>query len=62
MPPTKNQHYVPQFYLKNFSADDKTIWVYDKSSKKSFRTGVANIAAERFFYDVAPDSVSSRDP
>jgi hypothetical protein len=45
-------HYVPQFLLKNFSVDPNTrqVWAYDKSTSRSFRTNVRNIAAEKGFY------------
>jgi hypothetical protein len=49
----KNQHYVPQSYLKHFSNNDQ-IWVFDKETKKSFKTNVKNIASEKEFYDL-PD-------
>ena len=48
---TKHQHYVPQFYLKEFASEDGQIWVYDKLTDKSFRTIVRNVAGERYFYD-----------
>jgi hypothetical protein len=47
----KQQHYVPQFYLREFASEDEQIWVYDKIEDKVFKTGIKNIAAERFFYD-----------
>ena len=62
MQTTKNQHYVSQFYLRNFGVNERAIWVYDKSLKKSFFSAIASVAAEQFFYDVPPASVSSRDP
>ena len=44
-------HYVPQFLLKNFSVDPNKpqVWAYDKSTGRSFRTNVRNIAAEKGF-------------
>ncbi|MFA5643134.1 MAG: DUF4238 domain-containing protein [Candidatus Paceibacterota bacterium] len=30
---TENQHYIPQSYLRLFSEDQKSIWVYDKTTK-----------------------------
>ena len=27
------QHWVPQYVLRGFSADDKTIWQYDKTGQ-----------------------------
>lgn len=48
----KNQHYVPQFILRNFTVDDgKQIHVFDKQDEKSFRTNIRNIAAETGFYN-----------
>ena len=48
--PTKNQHYVPQGYLRNFSTKDQ-IFAYDKSERRKFKTNVRNVAAETYFYD-----------
>ncbi len=47
----KKQHYVPRFYLNNFTSSDDNIFVYDKVAGKVFNTGVKNIACERYFYD-----------
>jgi hypothetical protein len=47
----KNQHYVPRFYLKNFTNSDDKIFVFDKTSDKVFQTAVENIACENYFYD-----------
>jgi hypothetical protein len=51
----KNQHYVPQFYLKRFSRDGNRIHVYDKVEKKSFTSSVSNVASAKYFYDLAPN-------
>lgn len=48
----KNQHYVPQFYLKYFANSNEQLHVFDKFSRKSFITNVCNIASERYFYDL----------
>jgi hypothetical protein len=48
----KNQHYVPQFYLKWFCSDGHTLFVFDKPSKKVFRTGSTVVASEQRFYDL----------
>jgi hypothetical protein len=48
------QHYVPRFYLANFSIQRKhkfLIHVFDKTTSRSFETNIENIAAEKFFYD-----------
>lgn len=46
----KNQHYIPQFYLKQW-ANKEQLFVYDKKRSKSFQSNVKNIASSRFFYD-----------
>ncbi len=50
----KNQHYVPQTYLRNFSSQGEKIWVFDKTTQTSFETSIKNIASETHFYD-APE-------
>lgn len=45
----KKQHFVPQFYLRNFS---DPIFCYDKLKDESFRAPVSNIAYENYFYEV----------
>jgi hypothetical protein len=53
----KNQHYVPQFLLKNFSSRErKFIWAYDKEEKYNFKDQIKervikSVASEDFFYD-----------
>ncbi len=58
----KNQHYVPQFYLKAFCPDGRSLFVFDKVTKRSFQTGVANIASEQRFYDLPPGPGSAGHP
>tara|TARA_R110002110_G_scaffold199752_6_gene410534 strand:- start:845 stop:1696 length:852 start_codon:yes stop_codon:yes gene_type:complete len=53
----KNQHYVPQFLLKNFSSrGNKFIWAYDKNEKYSVlnqikERPIKKVASEEYFYD-----------
>jgi hypothetical protein len=51
---TKNQHYVPQGYLEQFTYDGKHLFVFDKSSRRVYRTHTKNVASERYFYDFDP--------
>lgn len=51
MSKVKNQHFVPQFYLKSFSRDAKQINVFDKNQNKSFSSNIDSVACARFFYD-----------
>jgi hypothetical protein len=46
---TRRQHYVPVFYLRRFSKDEK-IWVFDKQESKKFETSIDNVAVENYFY------------
>ena len=47
-----NQHYVPQFLLRNFAANKKEqVHVFDKLKENKFLTSVRNIAAENSFYN-----------
>lgn len=53
--PRKNQHYVPQSYLENFSLNpnknQKQIFVFDKFTQTKFPNNIKNIPLERYFYD-----------
>ena len=54
----KNQHYVPQFLLKNFSSREESfIWAYDTNEKYSKQNrikerAIKKVASEKFFYDI----------
>lgn len=50
----KRQHYVPKFYLKNFTHNDKKLFALDKFSRAIFPTNVEDIANERYFYNIPP--------
>jgi hypothetical protein len=54
----KKQHYVPQFYLRQFTKSGENIHVYDKFIQKSFRSGVRDIASNKFFYDLSQEIIS----
>lgn len=51
MSKVKNQHFVPQFYLKRFASQGGKIAVYDKINRKEFITNVRNVASSKYFYD-----------
>lgn len=52
----KNQHYVPQAYLRNFKVNNKNqIYVFDKEKEVSRKQNINDIACERFFYDISPE-------
>ena len=54
MPAYKNQHFVPQSYLRRFSPDEdqKRVYVYDKVMKQSLGLiGIRGVANKSYFYD-----------
>lgn len=52
----KIQHYVPRFYLRNFSIRQERKYVtncFDKNKGKSFPVNIKGVAAEKYFYDAS---------
>jgi len=49
----KKQHYIPQCYLRNFSEDNKHLWVYNKANSKIHTQAIANTAFIKDFYRIA---------
>lgn len=55
-----NHHYIPQFYLRGFSAGvgrQAQVFVFDSDTKKSFTTLVRNIGSKRHFNRVEAHGV-----
>lgn len=53
----KREHYVPRFYLRNFSYDkDEPFYLhcYDKQDERGFKATIRNIGHENYFYDLSP--------
>ncbi|MDW1950519.1 DUF4238 domain-containing protein [Vibrio sp. 780] len=49
---TKNQHFVPQCLLRNFTSEGDVVNIYDSSRKKLRNpTSVARVLSENYFYD-----------
>lgn len=50
----KRHHYIPLNYLKNFSSNEKSVWVYNKQKrdKKIYQQAVANICCKEDFYSL----------
>ncbi|MHB1308733.1 MAG: DUF4238 domain-containing protein [Limisphaerales bacterium] len=61
MPITKQQHYVPQFYLRNFCNSEGKLYVYDKQEDISYPTSPRNAGGERYFYDCEEMAAVSGD-
>ena len=53
----KNEHYVPQSYLRKFTSDGKFLFVFDKTTKRSLlhHTNIKKLACEGGFYDLPGD-------
>lgn len=52
LPKTKNQHYIPQFILKNFtSGKKKHVFVFDKHKDNIFKSNIRNVGSENSFYN-----------
>ena len=47
----KNQHYVPQFYLRQFTDNNNYLYCYNKHSQKRFPAHTADICFVKFGYE-----------
>lgn len=48
----KNQHFVPQLYLRHFCAADDKLFVFDKPNEKVFKSPTDQVASSKYFYDI----------
>lgn len=63
IPIVKLEHYVPQFYLKQFVIKPKkhSIFCFDKSKLKSFNVSIKNVANETYFYDQPGENEQTKE-
>jgi len=54
MSKVKKQHFVPRFYLENFTDSKSNIYAFDVIKCESFSTTTENIAHQKYFYDYEP--------
>lgn len=53
---TKNQHYVPQVYLRGFSPDQKRVWSYALDPMDSGKlVPIESVCREKYLYEVWDD-------
>lgn len=52
------QHYVPQFYLRNFSSNDQ-LNVFHIYNKNKYKTNIKDAGCEKLFYDVDTEIISA---
>lgn len=48
---TKKQHYLPQFYLDNFTNNKGKLWIYDQLKRNIFSSSPRDIACENYLYE-----------
>jgi hypothetical protein len=46
----KNQHFVPEFFLKFFSTDDEHVWTFNLDGEHEFEESVSNVCSRNYFY------------
>jgi hypothetical protein len=51
MPETKNNHYIPQFYISKWKFNDEQVYCLNKSKAKIFEPSPRNICADRIWRD-----------
>ena len=51
MSKVKRQHYVPQFYLKQWHNEksEEQIYVYNKELRKSFSSNIKGVASSNYY-------------
>jgi hypothetical protein len=54
---TERHHYVPQLILRSFAIRDQ-IWLFDKTTKKSFKTSIKNAFVEGNFNTVVGNGIT----
>ncbi len=52
MSKSQRHHYLPQFYLKNFTDVKGLLWVFDRDAKEYRQQTPKNIAVQRDYYAV----------
>jgi hypothetical protein len=57
MSKVKKQHYVPQYYLRQFADDNGLTHVYDKFQQSQFRANIRDVASDTYFYDLSQDYI-----
>lgn len=57
--PVKNQHYIPQMYLKRFCEKNNQLYAYDKLKKEGFYNSPRAYAHKKYFYDLDADAMKA---
>ena len=56
--PTKQQHWVPRFYLRSWIHQKDQLWCFDKSNGSVYSPNYQKVAGSSWFYDL----IETRDP
>lgn len=48
---TRNDHFIPQYFLSHWTNENKQVWILNKSEKKIFPANPKNICADRIWSD-----------
>lgn len=48
---TINQHYVPQFYLRNFEDEEHKLYVYNRQKDKFIESRTKDICSKKYLYE-----------
>lgn len=46
----RNQHYVPEFYLRGFANEDKRIQLYNTEARMEFNESISDVCSRDYFY------------
>ena len=57
---TKRQHYVPDFYVRQWADASGKVTVHDLITQKSFKCDPANVLLEKLFYEEDPKNPDNR--
>ncbi|MBQ3946402.1 MAG: DUF4238 domain-containing protein, partial [Alphaproteobacteria bacterium] len=55
---TTDEHFVPKFYLQNFTNDSGQVWVYDRLNKKRFSQIPDNICYKKDLYETKAEGMN----
>lgn len=48
----KKQHYVPQYYLRRFSDDGDSLWVYNRKVGKTYKSRSEDVCERNYHYEM----------
>lgn len=48
----KKQHYVPQYYLRRFSDDGDSLWVYNRKAGKTYKSRSEDVCERNYHYEM----------